>query len=171
LHEHGEGVETEGEATDWRRQVGRLVGLSTSTAYFGLVSVCFAQDIDSHADLASGLGLSIFVLADQVDPERVFLFMELPLVSFRERRCNLVLVVSLSESDWAFGERTILKQLSEVDLATAKNVVALEEISIKHLHSESVVTNYLFVIEKVFGVDEAIVPTSLLTWLQSVVGV
>lgn len=171
LHEHGKGVQAEGEATNWRWQVGRLVGLSASTTNFSLVGLFSAQNIDSHADLASAYGFSIFVLADQVHPERVFLFMELPLFSLLKRRCDLVLVVGLSESDGSLGKGTILKQLSEVDLATAKNVVTLEEISIKHLHSESIVTNHLLVIEEVFGVDETVVPTRLLTWLQSVVGV
>lgn len=171
MHEHGEWVQAQGEAANWGRKEGRVVRFRTSTADLSLVSSFSAHNVDSHADHTLVDDLSIFVLAHHVDPERISILMELPLLVLGELPSNLVLVVGLRESDGLFGESTVFKQLSEVKLLAADDVVALEEVSIKHLHSESVVADYLFVKEKVFGIDEAIVPTSLLTWLQSVVSV
>jgi len=165
LHEHGKRVQAEFQAALWRRQVGGMVGLRPGTSNCGLVGICSAHEIDSHADLASVLVFSFLVDADHVHPERVFLLVELPLFSLLEVRSNLVLVVGLSESDGLLGERTVLKQLSEVNLGTSDDVVTLEEISIKHLHRKIIGANGLFVKEEVFGIDEAVVPTRLLTWL------
>lgn len=148
-----------------------MVRFSTSSTNLHLVSFFSAQDVNSNTYLASVLRLTILILTDHVDPEGVLILMELPLVFLLKLGSDLVLVVGLGERDGLFGESAVLKQLPEVNLSTADDVVALEEVSIKHLHSESVGANYLFVKEEVFGVDEAIVPTSLLTWLQSVVSV
>jgi hypothetical protein len=110
LHEHGERIQAEGKAANWRRQERRMVRLSTGTSNFLLTSVFFAQNVYSDANLAAIFLFSIIVEADHVDPERVFFFIKLPSVSFIfEVRFNLVFVVGLGQSNRLFGESTVFK--------------------------------------------------------------